>query len=653
MQVALLSANAKAGDAIGNQVAEKLAALLERGADARVFVEDEQRLHPVVRPHCQRVGTPEPGSAAWRFLSAADLVVVEFSQDYALLGLLPLLAGARPRILYDYHGVTPAELWEPSHREALERGAMYRGLVWCADAALVHSRFTGRELREHTGFPAERLRLLGYPVDTDRYAAGPPGGHLRSRRGLGQATLLLFVGRLARNKRVPLLVEALARLRDRVPPVHAVVVGDTGDLYQTEARCCRDRARELGVADRLHLLGHVSEAQLVDAYRSADVFVMPSVHEGFCVPVVEAMACGVPVVAARAAALPETVGAAGLMFTPDDAEDLVRQLRRVLGVGGEGQDGTVERLRRQGLERAAAHDRVAWRKEFSRLVEDLLHAPRGLCRQRVAVRPHSERRTASSRLGATLVPVQVSNQGTYPIVPDGPARMVLHYEIVDPAGRVCLGPSAATALPGLLLPGHTVDVAVPVSVPATPGVYGLTFSLQRGRGTKDGAAEDDRSASTPPSADGCPSAGPAVHLIVEEDGQRTARPDCSSGLDAVLAQLVEAERRQRLPDDYADVTEGLFAAWKRRVKRKLLGNFKQCYVDVLSRQQSAFNRHIFGAVHELVECCRVLDGAAQRKSRRAGRTAGLVRRLADSERRCAALEERLAKLEAELAGRGV
>src|SRR5205807_1108522 len=97
-----------------------------------------------------------------------------------------------------------------------------------------------------------------------------------------------------------------------------------------EADRCRRRAVELGVEERLHLLGHVPAAQLRDAYQVADAFVMPSRHEGFCIPVIEALSAGLPVVAARAGALSETVGSAGLTFTPDDAADLARQIRRVL-----------------------------------------------------------------------------------------------------------------------------------------------------------------------------------------------------------------------------------------------------------------------------------------------------------------------------------
>src|SRR5438128_2445538 len=100
MRVALLSQNARAGDAIGNLLADKLTFFLDRGADVRVFIEDAGRVHPAVQAHGYCL------EADMQFLSSADLLAVEYGQHYRLLELLPLLAGGKPRILFDYHGVT-------------------------------------------------------------------------------------------------------------------------------------------------------------------------------------------------------------------------------------------------------------------------------------------------------------------------------------------------------------------------------------------------------------------------------------------------------------------------------------------------------------------------------------------------------------------
>src|SRR5262245_1778088 len=305
MRVALVSHNAQAGDAIGNQLAEKLAFFLERGADVRVFLDSDRRLHPAIQPYYRMVTSRETKGDDWEFLSSADFIVVEYGHYYPLLELLPALMGAKPRILFNYHGVTPAEWWEGRARAAQE-AALHRGLVWCADGAVVHSRFTRRELLERSGFPPGRTHQLGHAFDHDHLAAGD-GAAFRRWLGLKSETLLLFVGRLAPNKRVPVLVEGLARLRHRAPAVHGIIIGDNSDVYQAEARRCRDLAEALGIADRLHVLGHVGDNRLRDAYRAADVFVLPSRHQGFCIPVIEAMASGLPVVAARAGALPETV----------------------------------------------------------------------------------------------------------------------------------------------------------------------------------------------------------------------------------------------------------------------------------------------------------------------------------------------------------
>ncbi|HMF19361.1 MAG TPA: glycosyltransferase family 4 protein, partial [Gemmataceae bacterium] len=328
MRVALISHNARFGDAIGNLVADKLELFLERGADVRVLLESMDGLHPRLKSHTEQIRA-EAASPGWDFLVDADLLCVEFGQWYELLGLLPLLTPGKPRILLDYHSITPPEFAGTNHREALIRGRQYRGLAWAADRTIVHSRFTHRELVQATAIPKERLCQLGFPIDLERLRPGAAGDWKR-RLGLEHARVLLFVGRLAPNKRVPVLIEALSRLRDLDPPVHAVIVGDTADIYQEETTRCRELARTLGIEDRLHFLGHVGDDDLAEAYRGADVFVIPSLWEGFCIPVLEAMASGLPVVAARAGALPETVADAGLTLRPDDPEDLARQVRRIL-----------------------------------------------------------------------------------------------------------------------------------------------------------------------------------------------------------------------------------------------------------------------------------------------------------------------------------
>jgi hypothetical protein len=118
--------------------------------------------------------------------------------------------------------------------------------------------------------------------------------------------------------------------------------------------------------------------------------------------------------------------------------------------------------------------------------------------------------------------------------------------------------------------------------------------------------------------------------------------------------LVEAEGCRTLPVEYSDVTEGFLASWKRRIKRKLLGNFKHAYVDVLSRQQSRFNQSVLETLHELAECCALLDQTVPRAASNEAETAGslaahcrdLESQLTECRQRCATLEERLARLEA-------
>lgn len=330
MRVVLLSYNAPLHNAIGNCVVEKVQFFEERGAEVRLCVEDARQLHPRLRSLCVEVRHADVPGPLWDMLVQADLIVAVYAGYYDLLQVLPRLAGGPARIVLEYHGVTPPQLWPDQHREGLQTSLKQRGYVWCADHALSMSQFSRRELCDATHFPDIHHTTLPLPVNIEHFRSQPRERFLQERLRIS-GRILLFVGRLAGNKRAPMLIEALHRLHDS--ELHAVIVGDCQDVYAGEMQRCCDQARRLGVAERVHFPGQLTDGELPLAYRSADVLVIPSLHEGFCVPVIEAMACGVPVLASRCTALPETVGDAGLTFIPDDAEDMARQLRRILGTG--------------------------------------------------------------------------------------------------------------------------------------------------------------------------------------------------------------------------------------------------------------------------------------------------------------------------------
>src|SRR5262249_54105276 len=154
--------------------------------------------------------------------------VVDYPQYYPLLDLLPLIADGKRRIVFDYHGVTPPSGRLANHRESLWRGREYRGVAGLADAAITHSKFAERELLDEVTIPARTRHQMGYVVDTAHFVPGQPITSLRKRLNLYGARLLLFVGRLAPNKRVPILIRALAEMRNDSPTVHAVIVGKCG-----------------------------------------------------------------------------------------------------------------------------------------------------------------------------------------------------------------------------------------------------------------------------------------------------------------------------------------------------------------------------------------------------------------------------------------
>jgi glycosyltransferase involved in cell wall biosynthesis len=151
-----------------------------------------------------------------------------------------------------------------------------------------------------------------------------------ARYGLGGKTVILTLARLdtlERVKGVDQVLEILPRLLSRRPELTYLVVGDGSDKSRLE-----EKARSLGVADKVVFTGRVDERHKVAHYRLADAFVMPSRWEGFGFVFLEALACGIPVVASRIDGGREAVrdGALGALVDPLDPDDLVRGIEEAL-----------------------------------------------------------------------------------------------------------------------------------------------------------------------------------------------------------------------------------------------------------------------------------------------------------------------------------
>jgi hypothetical protein len=139
--------------------------------------------------------------------------------------------------------------------------------------------------------------------------------------------VLLYVGRTAGHKGLGTLLAALARVRREKPEAMLLLVGDSVSRGHERVREMLQReAARLGVASAVRFTGPVPEAELPGHYAAADLFVTGSEHEGFCLPVAEAMAQGLPVICTNAAALPETSGGVAPRFEVGDAEGCAREI---------------------------------------------------------------------------------------------------------------------------------------------------------------------------------------------------------------------------------------------------------------------------------------------------------------------------------------
>jgi glycosyltransferase involved in cell wall biosynthesis len=160
--------------------------------------------------------------------------------------------------------------------------------------------------------------------------AGPSAATVLKRYGLpDQVPLILYVGGISPHKNLERLLRATKRVTQ---PWHLVLVGDySNDSFFSSYQEVLELSRNLDVVDRVTFTGYVPDAELVILYNLATMLVLPSLGEGFGLPVVEAMACGLPVAASNRGSLPEVIGEAGLLFDPCSEAEIANAIMRLLG----------------------------------------------------------------------------------------------------------------------------------------------------------------------------------------------------------------------------------------------------------------------------------------------------------------------------------
>jgi glycosyltransferase involved in cell wall biosynthesis len=260
------------------------------------------------------------------------------AETYHLISqtLASLLLVGRPRgqVVVTVHDIFPYMLRsDPELRSPFAGDHFYHRLAMAglkrADHLIAVSEYTKRCLIEHLDIPEEDITVVHSGIDHERFYPLREASGIRARYGLSEERrYLLYVGTEDPRKNLVALVHALAEVRHDFPDVELVKVGFAH--FERGRRRLLEVSEQLEVRTAIHFLEDVPEEDLPPLYAMADLYVTPSPFEGFGFTVLEAMACGTPVVCADAGALPEIVGTAAVRVPPRSTSALAEAISRLL-----------------------------------------------------------------------------------------------------------------------------------------------------------------------------------------------------------------------------------------------------------------------------------------------------------------------------------
>ena len=252
-------------------------------------------------------------SRAFESVGPTDMIVCAHINLLPAAFLVRATLSSRPPIVLTIHGI---DAWQRTGKPLVDY------LAKKVDAFVAVSNFTRDRFMAWTGIDSGKGFVLPNCVELARYAPGCKNRELLQRYQLEGRRILLTFGRLhpeERYKGIDEILEVLGALRQQVPDLAYLVVGDGGDRSRLEQKAAR-----LGLRDAVIFAGRISEPEKADHYRLADVYVMPGRGEGFGIVYLEAMACGLPVIASKLDGSREAVrdGALGKLVDPANPEEL-------------------------------------------------------------------------------------------------------------------------------------------------------------------------------------------------------------------------------------------------------------------------------------------------------------------------------------------
>lgn len=251
-----------------------------------------------------------------------DVVLCGHRNLLPVAWVLARLKGAQ--LVLIIHGF---EAWTPG------KSRVQNWLSGRIDALVSVSTVSAQRFCAWSGFPMKDVSILPNCVDLDRFRPQPKDAALVKRHGLEESPVIMTVGRIFSNERYKGFDEVLAampKLLARYPAMKYLIVGDGSDRARLE-----DKVKVMGLGDAVVFAGRIEEGEKVAYYNLADVYVMPSSGEGFGIVLIEALACGIPVIGSSVDGARDALlgGELGRLVDPSDSDALIEAVAAALAQG--------------------------------------------------------------------------------------------------------------------------------------------------------------------------------------------------------------------------------------------------------------------------------------------------------------------------------